>query len=103
MLNKTFIDKNDTAPVFQTRCYVLNGLTYVPHYSLQGQYVRPGYVNATPFTDISAEPFAMRDSKRITLTVSELYLISAKARVVTEMLWSRSREWISSIQHSNND
>ena len=84
-------DKNDPAPTYPTRCYTLKGLTYVPHYSpnFKGQYVRPGYVNATPLMGEAGRMFAGRDSKRVLNTVSELALVAAGAKEVAEMLWMR--------------
>jgi hypothetical protein len=32
----------ETAPAFAQKCYVLNGITYVPHYS-KDCFVGPGY------------------------------------------------------------
>lgn len=73
----------DTAP---TRCYRHRGILYVPHYNLPGEYVQPGY------TDVSRGPHEwVRDSKRLTSTISELTLVAAGATQTTEMLWHRPR------------
>jgi hypothetical protein len=63
----------ETAPAFAQKCYVLNGITYVPHYS-KDCFVGPGY----------------GQSHRRHVYEATLDLFNAKPEVL--MLWERERK-----------
>ena len=68
----------DDVPLYPTKCYVLNGITYVPHYVHEGMYAAPGYMEGKFVR--SGEP------------IDELTLKLGDAKQVTCMLWHRS--WV---------
>lgn len=79
---------DSSAPLDSTRCYKLGGILYVPHYTLHGQFVRPGFCNPSPTIRPDAWT-TMRDIRRVTMTVSEMELVARGATATTEFLWRR--------------
>ena len=58
--------------LFEKQVFVLNGITYLPHYNIRSQFVSPGY----------------GQSNNNLYTKRELMDAGAKSK--TEMLWERS-------------
>ena len=67
--------RQDSAQLYVSKCYVLNDILYLPHYTSPGVYVKPGY----------------QDGMRIQTggSVEEKDLPQAGATIKVEMLWHR--------------
>lgn len=65
------------ADLFETKCYKLGQIIYVPHYSFPGLWAQPGYTDG------------IRRSSGNYLTERDLLMVGAVQ--VTHMLWSRPK------------
>jgi len=71
------VTEREESELAAAKCYELDGVLYVPHYTRHGVFARPGYTEGL--------------RGRTGSPVAELELQLAGATAVTRILWARAR------------